>query len=101
MRGDTSVDTYLDLPNKLMWSYLAVPIDLMEHWWKFSPCLGRLKDETFRLSLLLSLFLKSIRENMIAIILWFLNIRYSGSLFGLWFLTSSQQMFLVILPSKG
>jgi hypothetical protein len=28
-------------------------------------------------SLLLSLFLKSIRENMIAMILWFLNIRYS------------------------
>jgi hypothetical protein len=32
-------------------------------------------------SLLVSLFLKSIRENMITIILWFLNIRRSGTLF--------------------
>jgi hypothetical protein len=33
------------------------------------------------MSLLLSLFLKSIRENTITMILWFLNIRYSGTLF--------------------
>jgi hypothetical protein len=52
-------------------------------------------------SLLLSLFLKSIGENMITIILWFLNIRHSGTLFGMWFLTSSQLMFFFILPSKG
>ncbi len=52
-------------------------------------------------SLLLSLFLKSIRENMIPMILWFLNIRHSGTLFGMWFLTSAQQIFLFILPSKG
>jgi hypothetical protein len=32
-------------------------------------------------SLLLSLFLKSIRQNMITMILWFVNIRYSGTLF--------------------
>jgi hypothetical protein len=31
-------------------------------------------------SLLLSPFLESIRENMIAMILWFLNIRHSGTL---------------------
>jgi hypothetical protein len=49
-------------------------------------------------SFLLSLFLKSIGENMI---LWFLNIRYSGTLFGMWFLTLAQQMFLLILPSKS
>jgi hypothetical protein len=49
-------------------------------------------------SLLFSLFLKSIGENMI---LWFLNIRHLGTLFGMWFLTSAQQMFLFILPSKG
>jgi hypothetical protein len=34
-------------------------------------------------SLLLSLFLKSIGENMIIMILWFLNIRHSGTLFGM------------------
>jgi hypothetical protein len=52
-------------------------------------------------SLLLSLFLKSIGEKMIAMILWFLNIRHSGTLFGMWFLTSAQKIFLLILPSKG
>jgi hypothetical protein len=52
-------------------------------------------------SLLLSPFLKSIGENMIAMILWFLNLRHSGTLFGMWFPTSAQQMFLLILPSKG
>jgi hypothetical protein len=44
-------------------------------------------------SLLLSLFLKSIGEKMIAMILWFLNIRHSGTLFGMWFLSS------IIVPS--
>jgi hypothetical protein len=52
-------------------------------------------------SLLLSLLLKSIGENMIAMILWFLNIRHSGTLFGMWFLTSAQQLLLLILPSIG
>jgi hypothetical protein len=52
-------------------------------------------------SLLLSLFLKSIRENMITIILWFINIRHSYTLFGMWFLTSAQQMFLFIVSSRG
>jgi hypothetical protein len=32
---------------------------------------------------------------------WFLNIRHSGTHFSMWFLTSAQQMFLLILPSKG
>jgi hypothetical protein len=36
-----------------------------------------------------------------AMILWFLNIRHSSTRFGMWFLTSGQQMFLLILPSKG
>jgi hypothetical protein len=53
------------------------------------------------MSLLLSLFLKSIGENMISMILWFLNIRHLDTLFGMWLLTSAQQMFLLILPSKG
>jgi hypothetical protein len=78
MRDNTSVDICLDLPNKLMWSYLAVPTYFMELWWNFLPCLGWLKDETFCLW-------KSIRENMIAIILWFLNFRHSGTLFDMWF----------------
>jgi hypothetical protein len=50
------------------------------------------------LSLLLSLFLKSIGEK---VILWFLNIRHSGTLFGMWFIALAQQVFLFILPSKG
>jgi hypothetical protein len=53
------------------------------------------------LSLLLSPFLKLTIENMITMILWFLNIRHSVTLFGMWFLTSAQQMFLFILLSKG
>jgi hypothetical protein len=52
-------------------------------------------------SLLRSLFFKSIGENMIAVVLWFLNIRYSGTLFGMWFLTLAQQLFLLTLPSIG
>jgi hypothetical protein len=53
------------------------------------------------MSLLLSLFFKSIGENMIAMIPWFLNIRHSGTLFVVWFLTSAQPLLLFILPSKG
>jgi hypothetical protein len=33
-------------------------------------------------------------------ILWFLNIRHSGTLFGMWFPTSAQQMFLSSYPLK-
>jgi hypothetical protein len=79
--------------------YLAVPTYLMELWWNFSPCLRRLKDGTFPLCLsYLAPSLKSIGENMI---LRFLNIRLSGTLFSMWFLTSAQQLFLLILPSIG
>jgi hypothetical protein len=67
-----------------MWSYLAVSTYLMELWWNFSPCLGWLKDGTFCLCLsYLVSFLKSIEENMIAMILWFLNISHSSTLFGM------------------
>jgi hypothetical protein len=38
---------------------------------------------------------------MITMIPWFLNIRHSGTLFGIGFLTLAQQIFLFILPSKG
>jgi hypothetical protein len=33
-------------------------------------------------------------------ILWFLNIRHSSTLFGMWFLTSAHQMFLPSYPLK-
>jgi hypothetical protein len=99
IRDNTSVDPYLDLPNGLMRPYLGVPTYLMELWWNFSPCLGQLKDGTIRLCLsYLASSLKSIEENMI---LWFLNIRHLGTLFGMWFLTSAQQLFCLILPSIG
>jgi hypothetical protein len=52
-------------------------------------------------SLLLSLLLKSIKENIIIMILWFLNIRHPVTLLGMWFLTLTQPMLLFILPSKG
>jgi hypothetical protein len=45
-------------------------------------------------SLLLSLFLKSIGENMVIKIIWFLNLKHSGTLFSVCFLTSAQQIFL-------
>jgi hypothetical protein len=41
-------------------------------------------------SLLLSLFLKSVEENMVTKIIWFLNLRHLGTLFGVCFLTSAQ-----------
>jgi hypothetical protein len=99
IQDNTSVDTCLDLPNGLMRPYLVVPSYLMELWWNFSPCLRWLKDGIFHLSLsYLASSLKSIGENMI---LWFLNIRHLGTPFGMWFLTSAQQLFLLILPSIG
>jgi hypothetical protein len=52
-------------------------------------------------SLLLSLFLKLIKENTVTNIIWFLNLRHSGTLFRVCFLTLAQQMFLFILPSTG
>jgi hypothetical protein len=45
-------------------------------------------------SLLLSLFLKSIGENMVTKIICFLNLMHSGTLSGVCFRTSSQQIFL-------
>jgi hypothetical protein len=84
-----------------MWSYLAVPTHLMELWWNFSPCLGQLRDGTSHLCLTYLSSLKSFGENMIAMILWLLNIRHSGTLFGMWFLTLAQQLFLLIVPSIG
>jgi hypothetical protein len=99
IRENISVNPCLDLLNRLMRPYLAVPTYVMELWWKFSLCLRRLKDGIFRFCLsYLASSLKSIRENMIP---WFLNIRHLGTPFGMWFLTSAQQLFLLILPSIG
>jgi hypothetical protein len=47
------------------------------------------------MSLLLDLFLKPIGENMVTMILWFLNLRHSGTLIGVCFLTSAQHIFLL------
>jgi hypothetical protein len=41
------------------------------------------------MSLLLSLFLKFIGENMVTKMIWFLNLIHSGTLFSMSFLTSS------------
>jgi hypothetical protein len=102
IQDNTSVDPCSNLSNELMWLYLAVPTYLMELFVKkFTSSEAVERWNLSSMSLLLSLFLKSIRENMITMILWFLNIRHSGTLFGMWFLTSAQQMFLLILPSKG
>jgi hypothetical protein len=85
-----------------MWPYLVVPTYLMElsvEFFTLSWAVQRWNLSS--MSLLLSLFLKSIRENVITMILWFINIRHSGTVFDMWLLTSAQQMFLLILPSKG
>jgi hypothetical protein len=63
---NTSVDACFDLPDELMWPYLAVPTYLMGlfvEFFNFSWV-----DERWNLSsmsLLLNLLLKSIEENMI------------------------------------
>jgi hypothetical protein len=87
-----------DLPNGLMWPYLGVPTYLMELFIEFFTVSWAVERWNLSsVSLLLSLFfLESIRENIVTMILWLLNIRL-----GMWFLTLAQQMFLLILPSKG
>jgi hypothetical protein len=89
VQDNTIVDPCLDLPNRLMRPYLTVPTYLMEYFVEFfilSWVVERWNLSSVSLILSLS-FLKSIGENMI---LWFLNIRHSGTLFGMWFLTSAQ-----------
>jgi hypothetical protein len=82
IRDNTSVNPCSNLPNESMWSYLTVPTYLMEILVEFF--ISSWEVERWNLSfvsLLLSLFFKSIGENMITIILWFLNFRQSGTLF--------------------
>jgi hypothetical protein len=82
--------------------YLAVPAYLMELFAEFftSSCAVE-RWNLSSMSLLLRLFLEINWREYDTIILWFLNIRHSGTLFCMWFLTSAQQMSLLILPSKG
>jgi hypothetical protein len=70
---------------------------------EFSPYLERLKGGTFRPCLPLTLFLKSIGENMVTMIIWFLNLRNSCTLFDVCFLTSAQHIFIFhpTLMGKG
>jgi hypothetical protein len=66
IRDNTIVDPCLDLPNGLMRPYLVVPTYLMEFFVEFftlSWAVERWKLSS--VSLLLSVFLKSIGENMI------------------------------------
>jgi hypothetical protein len=66
IRDNTSVDPCLDLPNELMRPYLAVPIYIMELYVKiFTLSYAVEKWNLLSVSLLLSLFLKLIGENMI------------------------------------
>jgi hypothetical protein len=61
-----------------MWPYLAVPTYLMEVFVEFFTSSWVVQRwNLLSMSLLLNLFLKSIRENMVTMILWFLNIRHS------------------------
>jgi hypothetical protein len=100
IRDNTIVDPCLDLPNGLTRPYLAVPTYLMEVLVKiFTLSWAVERWNPSSVSHILSLFFKkSIGEN---VILWFLNISHSGTLFGMWFLTSAQQMLLLILPSES
>jgi hypothetical protein len=66
IRDNTSVDPRLDLPNKLKRPYLAVPTYLMELFVEFLTLSWAVERwNLLSVSLLLSLFLKSIGENMI------------------------------------
>jgi hypothetical protein len=67
-----------------MWPYLVVPTYLMEPSVEFFTWSWAVERWYLSfVSLLLRLFLKSIRENMITMILWFFNIRHSDTLFGM------------------
>jgi hypothetical protein len=95
IRDNTTVDPCSDLLDELMRPYLVVSTYLIELLWNFSLCLDRLKGVNLSfVSLLFSLFLKSIGHNMVTKIIWFLNLRHSDTLFGVCFLTSIQQIFL-------
>jgi hypothetical protein len=91
MRDNTSVNPCSNLPNESMWPYLAALTYLMKLFVEFFTLSWVIERWNLSsVSLLLSLFLKSIGENMIIMILWFLNISHSGTLFFMWFLSLVQ-----------
>jgi hypothetical protein len=99
IRDNTSVGPLSDVPDELMQPYLAVPTYIMELLWNFFTLSWAVQRWNLSsVSLLLSLFLKSLGENMVTMILLFLNLRHSGTLFGVCFLTSAQQIFLFHPP---
>jgi hypothetical protein len=66
IRDNTSIDPCLDVPNRLMRSYLVVPTYLMELFVVFFTLPWAVERWNLSsVSLLLRLFLKSIGENMI------------------------------------
>jgi hypothetical protein len=70
IRDNTSVDPCSNLPNELMWPYLAIPTYLMELFVEiFTSSWAVKRWNLSSVSLLLILFLKSIEENMITMIL--------------------------------
>jgi hypothetical protein len=82
IQDNISVDPCSNLPNESVWSYLVVPTYLIELFVEFFTTSWRVERWNISsMSLLLSLILKSIGETMITMILWFLNIRHSGTLF--------------------
>jgi hypothetical protein len=96
IQDNTSVDPCSNLPNESMWAYLVVPNYLMELFMEIVTLSWVVERWNLSsMSLLLSLFLKSNEENMITMILWFLNIRHSGTLFGMWFLTLAADLNLL------
>jgi hypothetical protein len=70
IQDNTNIDPCSNLPNESMWPYLAVPNYLMELFVEFFTLSWVVERWNFSsVSLLLSLFLKSIGENMITMIL--------------------------------
>jgi hypothetical protein len=70
IRDNTSVNSCSNLANESMWTYLAVPTYLMELFLEFLTSFSAVERWNLSsMSLLLSLFFKSIGENMITMIL--------------------------------
>jgi hypothetical protein len=96
---NTSVDPYLDLPNGLMRPYLAVPTHLMELFVKiFTISWAVERWNISSVSFLLSLFFNINRREYDTMVHQHLALRHS---FCMCFLTSAQQMLLLILSSKS
>jgi hypothetical protein len=83
IRDNASVDPCSNLPNELVRPNLAANTYLMELLWNFLTLSWVVERWILSsVSLQLSLLLKSIGENIVTKIIWFLNLRLSGTLFG-------------------